>query len=365
MSIEKSSQLWYDIGTLNLNGVKTKMEKLNGYMAGVNFGHWISQYGTKSHEHFSTYTLESDVARLKEWGMDHVRLPVDYFLFEDDDNEGVYKESGLVYIDNCLAWCKKYGINVVLDLHHAPGFFFSKKPSENTLMTDESVQQHFINIWKFFAERYKDYKDELIFELLNELVWENSDPWNELWPRVVAAIHSISPDRRIIVGGNYHNSVNSLADLKVTDNPYVIYTFHMYEPYNFTHQQAPWEKQMYEYKTPIKYPVSASAHPDLFRGNVPEKLKKFDPAGKDYLRDFISPAVEFIKKTGKPLYCGEYGVISYTELESAIKWHQDLCDLFLEYGIGRAVWSYRGFALVTDENNEVISEELIRAISKK
>ncbi len=341
------------------------MIKFEGYMAGVNFGHWISQYGTKSHEHFNSYIQESDVARLKEWGIDHVRLPVDYFLFEDDDNEGVYKESGLIYIDNCLAWCKKYGINVILDLHHAPGYFFGKTAEENTLMTKESSKQRFINIWEFFAKRYKEYKDELVFELLNELVWENSDPWNKLWPRVVAVIHSITPDRKIIVGGNHYNNIKELVNLEITNNPNVFYTFHMYQPFIFTHQQAGWVEAMRNYKTQVKYPVSASEHADFFRGNVPDGLEKFDPAGKEYLRDYLRPAIEFIKKTGKPLYCGEYGVIANADIESAVKWHEDLSDLFLEYGIGRAVWSYRGFALVTDEDNEVISDELIRAISKK
>ena len=64
-------------------------------MYGVNLGHWISQYGNKSHEHFGSYITESDFKRIAEWGLDHVRLPVDYMIFESDDNPGVYIESGL------------------------------------------------------------------------------------------------------------------------------------------------------------------------------------------------------------------------------------------------------------------------------
>ncbi|MHB1154235.1 MAG: glycoside hydrolase family 5 protein [Eubacteriales bacterium] len=101
------------------------MYKNEGYMAGANLGHWISQYGSKSHDHFSNYITESDIKRISEWGMDHVRLPVDYFLFEDDANPGFYREDGLIYIDRCIEWCNKYNINLVLDLHHAPGFFFA------------------------------------------------------------------------------------------------------------------------------------------------------------------------------------------------------------------------------------------------
>lgn len=61
---------------------------------------------------------------MQSWGLDHVRLPVDYMLFEFDDAPGVYDEARLDYVDRTLRWCKQYGLNLILDLHHAPGFFF-------------------------------------------------------------------------------------------------------------------------------------------------------------------------------------------------------------------------------------------------
>jgi len=125
------------------------MYKNDGYIAGVNLGHWISQYGSYasySHEHFKTYIQEKDIARIASWGMDHLRLPVDYPIFESDENPGVFMESGLQYIDNCLEWCKKNGINLVLDLHHAPGFFFGHG-EKNSLLENSEMQDRFINIW--------------------------------------------------------------------------------------------------------------------------------------------------------------------------------------------------------------------------
>ena len=61
---------------------------------------------------------------MQSWGLDHVRLPMDYMLFESDDAPGVYDEARLDYVDRTLRWCKQYGLNLILDLHHAPGFFF-------------------------------------------------------------------------------------------------------------------------------------------------------------------------------------------------------------------------------------------------
>ncbi len=341
------------------------MIKLEGYMAGVNLGHWLSQYGNKSVEHFNNYIKKEDIKRIKDLSFDHVRLPVDYFLFENDNKPNVYSEDGLYHIDKCLKWCKEYGVNVILDLHHAPGFFFGSSAEENTLMkSGGESQKRFLDIWEMFAIRYKGYKDELIFELLNELVWEDSTPWNNLWPKAVEVIRKISKNRKIIIGGNRNNHIEELKNLNISDDENVIYTFHMYEPFIFTHQRANWMDFTRNYTEQVKYPVDALEHKKFYTDGIPKLLEKHNPAGIEYIEEFIKPAIDFINKTNKPLYCGEYGVINNADLESTIKWHNDVSNILLKYGIGRAVWSYRGFALVTDNDNNIISDKLIEAISK-
>ena len=60
------------------------MKRPAGYMAGVNFGGWISQYkgnlARNPEHHFDTFVTEKDIAQIASWGMDHVRLPFDYSL---------------------------------------------------------------------------------------------------------------------------------------------------------------------------------------------------------------------------------------------------------------------------------------------
>jgi hypothetical protein len=339
------------------------MYKNEGYMAGANLGHWISQYGKQSHEHFKTYITESDIKRISGWGMDHVRLPVDYFIFEDDAAPGVYREDGLAYIDSCIEWSKKYNINLVLDLHHAPGFFFGDG-DKNCLFTDRAMQKRYIGIWKFFAKRYIAEKYNLTFELLNELVLPGgSEPWNKLWQETASAIHSVDSGRNIIVGGNFYNSVSELKNLIVADNPHIWYTFHCYHPMIFTHQHASWMDNTRRYAVPVEYPVDTSLHADFYNGKIPPAEQGV--LDKEYLRRILRPAFDFIEINKRPLYCGEYGVISNAPAESAVRWQNDLADLLLEHGIGRAVWSYRGFSLITDSNNNVTSEALVRAVSKK
>ena len=61
--------------------------------SGVNLGGWISQYRNYDHTHFQTFIKREDIAQIASWGMDHVRLPVDYPVLEDDTAPFDYKES--------------------------------------------------------------------------------------------------------------------------------------------------------------------------------------------------------------------------------------------------------------------------------
>ena len=120
---------------------------LKGYMRGLNFGHWISQYADFSDEYFSTYIIESDFKQVADWGFDHIRLPIDYPVFYDEKT-GEFIEKGLKYADFAIKTAKKYGLNVVLDLHRTPGYSFNDTydKEKNSLFFDENQQKLFISI---------------------------------------------------------------------------------------------------------------------------------------------------------------------------------------------------------------------------
>ena len=67
------------------------MNKFDGFKAGVNLGGWISQYREAKKEHFDSFITEADIELIAGWGMDHVRLPIDYMVLEDDDRPFEYR----------------------------------------------------------------------------------------------------------------------------------------------------------------------------------------------------------------------------------------------------------------------------------
>ena len=98
-------------------------------MKGVNLGGWLSQCNYDPN-HLREFIKESDIKKIKSWGMDHVRLPFDFNIVQDA--EGNLKEEGFALLDSAVQWCKDSEINIILDLHKAQGFsfrntWFSKK----------------------------------------------------------------------------------------------------------------------------------------------------------------------------------------------------------------------------------------------
>jgi len=343
------------------------MTNFTGFSAGVNLGGWISQFWQKRKEHFDSFINKEDIRQIAGWGMDHVRLPIDYNILEDDDKPFEYSEEGFSYIDSCIEWCREYGLNIILDLHKAPGYAFHSLES-NKLFEDNTLQERFINLWKTFAKRYSKYGDNVVFELLNEIVEPNSDRWNALSKRAVEAIRELDKNRIIIIGGNFYNSVNTLKELDHIDDDRIVYTFHFYLPHLFTHQGASWEKAMSELNFKISYPIGPEDYSKYMQ--LSESFRRSyqisENMGKDYLREALMPALEFAKERKVAVYCGEYGVIDTADMDSRLRWHEDFCSLLIEYGIGRAVWSYKlmNFAMV-DGNSKVINEDLIKIVSRK
>lgn len=71
--------------------------------------------------HWETWLQEDDLRQLSESGINHVRIPVGYWIMGDIQSNEPWITGDLVYLERALRWAKKYNLNVMLDLHCAPG----------------------------------------------------------------------------------------------------------------------------------------------------------------------------------------------------------------------------------------------------
>ncbi|MBE6836730.1 MAG: glycoside hydrolase family 5 protein [Ruminococcus sp.] len=336
------------------------MRTFEGFIKGVNIGGWLSQCWLKK-EHMDTFITEQDFADIKNLGLDHIRLPIDYMLIENEEGEPL--EEGYEYIDKAVLWAKKYGLNVLIDLHRTAGYSFGNFKDCSGFFTDEVLQERFFSLWDKLSARYGKY-DHVAFDLLNEVVDENvSDKWNEIALRAIERVRKNAPDNWILVGGARYNHIYSVKELLLPPDDKIVYSFHYYEPHIFSHQGASWEKTMpLEFR--VSYPLSAEEYMDISDTQLNGAYSWFfkqihkDAKGIDMLEHMFLEAVEVAKERNVPLYCGEYGVIVNADPQDTLRWYKDMNAIFTKYGIGRAAWSYKkmGFGIIDDHMKDVIDD---------
>ena len=353
---------------------------------GINLGGWLSQYEYLASQpltdmnlktHFDSFITEKDIRQIAAWGFDHVRLPVSGYLLYDQVSRKL-NEQPLAYIKNCIGWCQTHHLNMILDLHDFRGNVYGAMDTPMPLLTEISLQEHFLAVWSELSKHLKGYgnpnrnhrqnsKDGIViaFELINEVSDASHYLWNRLYKSAVKAIRETDSNRLILVGSNFQNSAAYLNQLDLIDDPAVFYNFHYYEPQVFTHQKAHFSEEMKDYNQTVTYPGDISGFGKYLKSH-PEYLMKYQLVAKERNNDrklmekLLKDAVDFVKFTGCSLYCGEYGVIDSAPSSEAVKWIRDLLFILDENHIGHALWNYKAldFGLL-DLNGNIVSEEFL------
>lgn len=313
------------------------MLKDKGFYRGINLGGWLSQCDY-SEERLNYFITEPDFEKIASWGLDHVRIPIDYNVLENED--GSFKESGFARIAKALELAGKYGLKAIIDLHKTAGFSFDEGEQETGFFDSDKYQERFYRLWEELAKHFGKDTENVAFELLNEVTEQRfSDTWNRVSCECIKRIRAYAPDTLILLGSYWNNSPEAVKDLEKPYDNKVIYNFHCYSPMEFTHQGAPWVKDLTDTKTNFE---DMDITPEFF-----EKL--------------FAEAMETAKNNGTSLYCGEYGVIDRAAPEDALKWFKVINSVFEKYKIARAAWSYKEMDFgLSDSRMDGVREELIK-----
>jgi endoglucanase len=212
----------------------------NIWLKGIAFGNevWTDK------EVPNTHHGEVDYGRVKDMGMNAIRFYLNYKTFESDNNPFVYKQAGWDWLDQNIAWAKKNDIYLILNMHVPQGGFQSQGTSPD-LWTVPKNQERLIALWKAIADKYKNEPQIAGFGLVNEPVpTASKTQWEQLAQKITNGIRSVDKNHILFIekpiyikGQNTEDSDFNFP--KITDNN-VVYEFHTYEPYYFTHQLLDW-----------------------------------------------------------------------------------------------------------------------------
>jgi aryl-phospho-beta-D-glucosidase BglC (GH1 family) len=332
-------------------------------MRGINMGGWLSQIDALQEKdpdkfpgidrHMETFIGAEDFANVKKWGFDHVRIPVDSYLFFTEDEKPFGNR--LVNLDRAVEFADRNGLKLILDLHECPGHDFSEAsriPIQKLFSGDDIYIKKTEKIWACLAERYAQ-NEHVLFETLNEPVAPAAEIWNNVKDRFCAEIRRHAPKSAIITGSNMWNWPSTFNSLTPFDDDNIIYSVHFYEPLLFTHQNAPWIGNP-EIKTARPYPG------DYGPGFIRKYGLTMSAGAWDrdrFVKEF-TPVNTFSKKYNAGIICNEFGVYTPVELQSQLRWYDDLLSVLKEMEIGFSYWNYKNLDFGIISIGEKLHENL-------
>jgi len=325
------------------------------FSRGVNFSTWFE---TSSAQRIQfTRFAEQDFADVKSMGADHIRLPINMHAMTGAAPEYVLDPLMLQFLDIAVDWAEKHQLYIIIDNH-------SFDPVEPT---SKDIDRILLKVWAQIAERYKNRGDYVLYEILNEPHGISDERWGEIQGMAIETIRKIDPKHTIIVGGTDFNSLGKLASIPEYADKNLIYTFHFYDPYLFTHQGSNWgEPPVLATLAGLPFPADRSRMP-----KVPAELKGTWIEGSlnySYMNDAVpaklystlDKAVEFSNKRNVPVYCGEFGVyMIQSPPADRITWYQVVSGALDRRNISRTSWDYfGGFGIFKTKNGGDFNADL-------
>jgi len=278
---------------------------------------------------------DTDFELLKKLGFKSLRLPVAFAYFE---SQHIPVEQLFTHIDNFVKQCRLYGFKVIID-YHSGNFNDTNYNTETPKL---------IALWTTVTKRYIHVShNDLFFELYNEPPHMDPQIWKDAAFNITTAIRKVDKERTLIIGASNYNSIYELSRFVRLADENVIYTFHFYEPFLFTHQGAEWIGDQ-ESTTGVPFPYNAEKFPMLnpkAKNTDGEKnYNKYHLDGNEQsVRDKLQIVKNWANKYDVPILCGEYGVYNkYADIDSRCRYIKTVRQTLKTLNIPGMLWDYDG-----------------------
>ncbi|GAB3908764.1 glycoside hydrolase family 5 protein [Mucilaginibacter boryungensis] len=303
---------------------------------------WLEQ--TWNNDILNTEGIKAtDLQLLKKLGFKSIRLPV---AFKNFEKKNIPLKEVLARIDKAWKLCRKYGFKMIIDYHYGD-------LNDNNFVTETN---EVIKTWTVIAKKYHNTaEDDLFFELYNEPPPINPQVWKDAAYNMVEAIRKVDSGRTLLVGASNYNSIYELSRFVRLKDENIIYTFHFYEPFLFTHQGADWVGDQMA-TTGVGFPYSVDKFPQInpkAKGTAGEaNYNKYHLDGNEgSVRDKLQIVKNWANKYNVPILCGEYGSYDkYADAESRCRYTKTVRHYLKQLGIPGILWDYNtNFSIFTNE----------------
>jgi endoglucanase len=321
---------------------------------GVNLTGWM-QAADAHRIQFAQYT-KKDFQDIRSLGCDVIRLPLNLHAMTNGAPGYTVDPLFFLFLDSAMDWAEALGLVLILDNH-------SFDPS---IDTDPAIGDVLVPVWKQMAAHCKNRSDRICYEVLNEPHGISDAAWNAIQQRTVEAIRTVDTTHAIVVGASGWNGYGSLGAMPQYSDAKLIYTFHFYDPFLFTHQGAGWADPSLESLAGVPFPYDPArmppCPPDL-RGTWIENSLLYGYAldgTEKRVREALDIAASFHEKRNVPLFCGEFGVyMPHSDKKERAGWYKIVRSYLEEKGIPWTIWDYRdGFGLFEPGTAEMFEHDI-------
>jgi endoglucanase len=338
--------------------------------------------------------FSAELQTLRRTGFDFVRLAVDpgpFLQFQGSRGDVVDR----MLIDR-VKLVLASGLAVVVDFHPSdmqPDYTAQALTAGIT----SPVFQAYLRLLERTAGLLGDLRsDHVALELMNEPPVPPG-AWQPMLDAAYAAARSRSANLLLVLEGGDEASPGALMAMQMArfaQDPAVLFSFHCYDPYQFTHQGAPWNAA--RYLADVPYPARARPLDDSLNATAaliarsdmsdPEKALAYQDAQarlNDYrasgfdagtiAKDFARIA-DWAHAQGIPdsrILLGEFGAretplqLVGARASERMQWFHDVRTAAEANGFGWAVWAYRGgggFALAASDAGNDIEPDVAQAL---
>jgi len=223
----------------------------------------------------------------------------------------------LATLDAALPLARAAGLKIVLCAAETYGWspaLFQGSAAELAV-----YREHLATFWTAIAQRYLNEPAIIAYDLLNEPATDyfSQGAWyDNVLPAAIAAVRRVNPSIWLMVESEYWGQAGNFADMPLINDPYVIYSFHMYAPESFTSQGI------------ANYIGYAATYPG------PNSVFGTSPYAfwdKETLRGAMQTEINFsLAHPDKRIMVGEFGALRWAD--GADRWMSDCIELFEEYG---------------------------------
>ena len=328
---------------------------------GVNLSGWL-QAGSPKEIHFTKYTKQ-DFENIKSLGADVIRLPINLHSMTLGAPDYELDPLFLKFLDQIIDWTEELEIHLILDNH----------TFDPAASTDPNIDQILIPVWQNMAEHLKERSRLINYEILNEPHGIGDAVWNEIQLKAINAIREIDSVHTIIVGPAGWNSYNNLKFMPEYEDDNLIYTFHFYDPFIFTHQGASWTDPSMVPLGGVPFPYNSAEMPDVppeLHGTwVASSMNNYQNEGTiAKIREILDIAAQFKEERGVPVFCGEFGVLmDNAENNDRVLWYQVVRSYLESKDISWTSWDYHGGFGIFEKNsaglfNHDLNVNLLKAL---